>query len=149
MSWVPRHAGLEQRNGLVPGRAGLHDVEMGLAASLRISYPGFQDILSLFDKLPVEVNGVTSYATGCIVLPKNVLGRLFVIPVCLSAVTLPFLRQSLCFSAITALIRLLRLEPGEVSLQRMIVIKCYEHRTEAYPIEARAALSCSLPGQVA
>ncbi len=64
---------------------------MGLPIRLSISYPLFDYIRSLFDKLSVEINRIPVHSAHCIVFPEDVIGGLLVVLVHHLAMSLPLL----------------------------------------------------------
>jgi hypothetical protein len=72
-------------------KAGLHDMQMSLAASLGVSYARFQDVLSLLDELTMEVYCIIGHAPSSIVFAEDVLGCLLIVSVRFGSVALAFL----------------------------------------------------------
>ena len=82
---------------------------MGLAVRLSISDALFQDILGLFYKLPMQIDGVPSDPALCIVLPKDKVRSLLVICVGRQTVSLSFFRELMSICSITSLVGIVRL----------------------------------------
>lgn len=80
-----------------------------LPMRLGILDPLFQDLLSLLNELPVQINGVCLDAPAGIVLAEDKLRRLSVILLHLAAVCLSLLGELLGAGAIAARVGFLRL----------------------------------------
>lgn len=82
---------------------------MGLPVRLRISYPLFNYVRSLFDKLSVEINRIPVYSAHCIVLPKDVIRGLLIVLVHHLPMPFTLFRELVGGCSISALIGFARL----------------------------------------
>lgn len=71
-----------------------------------------QNLLSLLDKLPMQINGIRRYAAVGVVLTEDKLRRLLVVRVHLATMRFPLVGKSFRARAIAALVGFPRLEPG-------------------------------------
>jgi hypothetical protein len=85
-------------------------MQMRLTILLRISYPLLKYRLRFLDKLSVKINGIVRNPSHRVVLPENVVGRLFIVRVHIRRMLLPFLTQLVRRSSITSLVCLVRLQ---------------------------------------
>lgn len=84
-------------------------MQMRLPVLLRISDPLLDDILSLLDKLPMQINRIVRDAPRRVVLAEYVVRRLLVVLVHLRSVRLALLGQLVRQPSIAALVCLVRL----------------------------------------
>lgn len=85
------------------------DVQVRLAGGLGVADALLEDVLGLFNELPVQVNGVLRYAAGSVVLPEDELRRLLVVVGLLLLMPLALIGQLLSSGSIAALIRFMGL----------------------------------------
>lgn len=83
-------------------------MQMVLAGALCVLDSLFQNLLGLFNKLTVEVNGITVDSSYSVVLAEDVFRSLSIVVVGLLTVVLCFLRQVVSGTSISTRIRLLR-----------------------------------------
>ncbi len=82
---------------------------MGLALRLRISDAPLQNVLRLFDKLSVQIDGVAVDPADCIIFAKDILRGLLVVGVGGLTMSLPFFGEFVGGCAIPTLIGVARL----------------------------------------
>lgn len=85
-------------------------MEVVLAMRLGIFNALFQNLLRLLDKLSVQVDCIRLYATICVILAENELGRLLVILFHFAPVGLALFRELFGGGAITARVGFLGLD---------------------------------------
>lgn len=76
---------------------------------LRILDPLLKDLLSLLNKLSMQINGISLYTAIGVILPENELRRLFVVLLHLAPMRLALLGEVLGRRAIAARVRFLGL----------------------------------------
>jgi hypothetical protein len=98
----PRLDLLHMARGVIP--LADNDMQVRLAGRLGVADALLKDVLGLFDKLPVQVDGVLGDAAGRVVLAEDELGRLLVVLGLLLLVPLTLVRELLGTRAVAALV---------------------------------------------